>query len=137
MSDLARRLVKTERWRWQNRGNGKTHRPLAERFSAKTEPEPMSGCLLWLGTRTVDGYGMIRVNGKMTPAHRVAYELAHGPIPTGLHALHKCDLPPCVEERHVWLGTNADNQRDRQRKGRTVLPAPRASVHGPDGRFIA
>jgi hypothetical protein len=58
----------------------------------------------------------------MLYAHRVAYELKFGPIPDGMHVLHKCDVPLCVNPDHLFLGTNDDNHADcvtknRQSKG--------------------
>jgi hypothetical protein len=51
-------------------------------------------------------------------AHRVAWEKVHGPIPQGMQVLHRCDTPLCVNVEHLFLGTNADNQRDKASKGR-------------------
>ena len=52
------------------------------------------------------------------PAHRVAYALWHGEIPTGLWVLHHCDVPACVNPSHLFVGTIDDNYADLQRKGR-------------------
>lgn len=45
--------------------------------------------------------------------HRLAYYLAHGPIPDGTIIRHSCDNPPCCEWQHLLAGTHADNVRDR------------------------
>ena len=89
-----------------------------ERFLRKTCPEPNSGCLLWLGSAKRSGHGGIRFQKKYTTAHRVAWESFVGPIPDGLCVLHKCDNPPCVNVRHLFLGTLQDNAIDMAVKGR-------------------
>ena len=71
-------------------------------------------CWEWLGTLYPGGYG--RFNKKYS--HRVAWELSYGPIPDNLGILHHCDNPRCVRPDHLFLGTQADNNRDRRKKGR-------------------
>ena len=78
----------------------------------------MSACIEWTGSRNPKGYGQKKVGGKTIFAHRWAWEQANGPIPDGLHVLHTCDNPPCVNVDHLFLGTNADNVKDRDAKGR-------------------
>ena len=90
---------------------------LAERFWAKvTKTE---SCWYWTGyCHRRSGYGHVRVGPRMARAHRIAWELSHGPIPDGLDVLHSCDNPPCVRPDHLFLGTQLDNIADREAKGR-------------------
>ena len=53
-------------------------------------------------------------------AHRVSYENAFGPIPYGMHVLHKCDVGACINPDHLFLGTHQDNMTDKVRKGRAL-----------------
>jgi len=55
---------------------------------------------------------------KNVVAHRKAWELLKGPIPDGLLVLHTCDTPRCVNTSHLFLGTDADNHKDKSLKGR-------------------
>lgn len=78
-----------------------------------------SGCLLWIGSKHRDGYGFISAKrGGAELVHRVAWRLAHGPIPAGLYVCHKCDVPACFNVEHLFLGTQSDNMIDMVRKGR-------------------
>ena len=93
-------------------------RSLDERFREKYTLEPNTGCWLWTGYANQDGYGLIKVDGRVFRAHRVAWQLAGLKISDGLHVLHRCDNPPCVNPAHLFLGTPLDNARDRDSKGR-------------------
>lgn len=77
--------------------------PLATRMEMNTIPEPMSGCHLWIGAATPRGYGGIRVEGRRSRAHRVAWSLRYGPIPEGALVLHGCDNPACVNTDHLHI----------------------------------
>jgi hypothetical protein len=75
-------------------------------------------CWEWKRSRYPSGYGRVNFEGKMTYAHRIAYQLAAGVHPGELHVCHKCDNPVCCNPDHLWLGTEMDNMRDRSQKGR-------------------
>ena len=78
---------------------------------------PYCGCWLWK-SGTTKGYGTVHFNGKLQYSHRVMWEDTYGPIPEGMHVLHKCDTPLCSRPDHMFLGTHADNMADCARKGR-------------------
>lgn len=101
------------------RGNPKKARPLAERFWEKVDRSDASGCWPWTGGTFPGGYGSFRTAGRtVRGAHRVAYELQHGPIPAGVCVCHACDNPLCCRGDHLFLGTRRENNEDCERKGR-------------------
>lgn len=79
-------------------------------------------CWLWIGHCDVGGYGIIHTaywhNDRQMKAHRVSYEIHYGSFPKHLRVLHRCDNPRCVRPDHLFLGTDIDNIRDRDAKGR-------------------
>lgn len=80
------------------------------------------GLRWWVGGRGGNGYGAFRYGGRSYNAQRIAYALFIGPVGAGLHVLHKNDEPLCVDPSVLFLGTQADNNKDRDSKGRGVPP---------------
>jgi len=79
-----------------------------------------TGCKVWTRRVNEKGYGRLRKrDGKMGYANRVALERKLGrQIEAGMCALHSCDNPPCCNPDHLREGTNAENMKERQEKGR-------------------
>lgn len=112
---------------------------MSERFWSKVAKS--DGCWEWTGAKDSGGYGCFGVkieSGKYrtTLAHRVSWELTHGPVPSGpgyhgVCVLHRCDNRTCVNPNHLFLGSNHDNAQDRSAKGRSAslkgLSNPRAA----------
>ncbi len=104
--------------------------PLAERLEAKLDRSGgPDACHPWIGARRkgTHPYGLIRVRQPNEPpryrrTHRVAWELIHGPLVDGEDVLHKCDNPPCCNERHLFKGDQTLNMSDMTAKGRRAKP---------------
>ena len=95
--------------------------------------QPEGDCVVWIGAHDGKGYGMIsRGRGHHIRTHRLMWQQAYGPIPTGMYICHHCDNPSCVKLAHLFLGTNRDNQLDCAKKGRrndNTVRKPRTPEH--------
>jgi hypothetical protein len=80
---------------------------IAERFASKFTPEPNTGCWLWTAALNNCGYAVLSLGSRkgrtslIGYAHRIAWELEHGPVPEGLTLDHRCRVRHCVNPAHL------------------------------------
>lgn len=89
-----------------------------DRFWRKVDRRGPDECWSWMAGKDGKGYGSFFVGTANYIAPRVSWAIHHGEIPNGLGVLHTCDNPPCVNPNHLFLGTQKDNNEDRENKGR-------------------
>jgi predicted XRE-type DNA-binding protein len=109
-----------------NKKQGRPRGNYEERFwrkvnknSGVTSPFADGECWEWTKGLFTNGYGAFNYYGKNVHSHVFSWFLHSGLWPDKL-VLHKCDNRRCVRPDHLWLGTNADNMKDKKDKGRTA-----------------
>lgn len=119
----ARGLCSMHYARLKKHGDPNNHgnlrgKDLAYKFNYHAPGPFGDDCVEWPGSINQDGYGCIKHSYTTPLAHRLSYELHHGPIePTDI-IRHTCDNPPCVNPNHLVKGTTIDNVNDKISRGR-------------------
>jgi hypothetical protein len=105
----------------------------AESFWADTTTIPETGCWFYLPALDGNEYGHALVHGapKESTAHRVAFVLAFGPVPYGLHVLHRCDVKGCINPGHLYAGTAKQNKADFYSRAYPRLKAAKRDLLPP------
>lgn len=100
-----------------------------ERFWSKVDIRGPNACWPWTAS-TSNGYGMFWTGKRFVKAHRYAFTLERGELPDlpGWHGAvvrHDCDNRLCCNPAHLRVGTQADNLRDMDARGRRIRGAPK------------
>ena len=108
-----------------------------------------SDCWNWTKSKDKYEYGAIGPTKwyklyHKSKAHQLSYIAFNGVYPKELHVLHKCNNRSCCNPDHLYIGTNADNMRDRildgtSNKGKTYNNGERqgnSKLTSSDIRYI-
>lgn len=111
---------------------------LYRRFCNAFRLASTADCWEWTGRGNGKGYGLFSARGRQLQAHRLSYTLFVGDIPAGMHILHSCDNPLCVNPKHLRAGTHADNMKDMRARSRSAAAArnPAAKLTEAQARAI-
>lgn len=101
--------------------NGAEPNVMSKQLLLNRTEKRLNGCWEWIGYRTSLGYGRVMISRKSYLVHRLAAHLWNDfDLCSPLLICHHCDNPPCINPDHLFVGTVADNNNDKVRKGRSA-----------------
>ena len=98
-----------------------------KRGDSAFQPTMLTECWIWVGGKVnKSGHGSLGINGDSILAHRISWMIHNGEIPYsgsyhGVCVLHRCDNPSCINPNHLFLGSHAENMKDRDNKSRQAF----------------
>lgn len=108
-----------------------------ERFWALVDRRGENDCWFWKGNINRLGYGQMRIHGSIVRAHRVSYSLAGNSLMKYPMVCHTCDNRSCVNPKHLYGGTQADNMRDMVERGRSRRGERNQNASMTDAQVLA
>lgn len=91
---------------------------LSERFWSKVDRRSPDDCWEWTAAKFQNGYRAFRIDRHTRGSHRIVWQIENGEIPRGMHVLYSCDNPSCCNPKHLFLGTQKMNMKDKVKKKR-------------------
>lgn len=87
-----------------------------EKFWMSATEAADSGCFVWSGAVSPDGYGIFTYKGRRHLAHRFSYCVSVGEIPDGMVIDHLCHRRDCINPNHLRIATRSENNRNKLMK---------------------
>lgn len=106
---------------------GRKKKNINESYNEKViKSDNENDCYGWAASLGHNGYALMWDGVRLQRGHRWVWEQHYGEIPEGMVIRHTCNTRHCTNIRHLQLGSQADNIRDRDADGNTA----KGEVHG-------